>query len=206
MIRKNRKTIAGYILLSVICYLITACNSQKKELQEKVEKLQQTAINIPYDRMACWTSDSIKAISPWNKAKLKLIHYVDADMCSTCYLQKTAKDAFFVRMESLSNNDFYNVFIITPNSKARKSLEIDFQDKAIPQTIFLDTANVFMDVNPNIPSESIYHTFLLDENNKVILVGNPVLNKDVGKMMLSVVEKKLGKKLNVIISDKQDNE
>ncbi|MDO4959820.1 MAG: hypothetical protein Q4E68_11295 [Prevotellaceae bacterium] len=84
MIKLTKLRFVCYVLLSATgCYLIVSCNSQKKELQEKVEKLQQTAINIPYDRMACWTSDSFKAISPWNKAKLKLIHYVDADMCST---------------------------------------------------------------------------------------------------------------------------
>lgn len=201
MIRKNKNRIAVYILLSAICSLICACNSQKKELQEKVEKLQSAAIDIPYEKMVCWTSDSIMEISPWNKAKLKLIHYVDADMCSTCYLEKNVKNSFVLRMESLSNNDFYNIFIVSPNNKARKNLEIDFQDKLIPQTIFVDTSNVFIEANPNIPSESIYHTFLLDKNNKVILVGNPILNKDVGEMMLSIVEKKLGKKLNVNISD-----
>ena len=204
MIRINR--IAGYFLLPAICSLICACNSQKKELQEKVEKLQSMEINIPYEQMVCWTSDSIMEKSPWNKAKLKLIHYVDSNMCSTCYLANNVKNSFVLRMESLSNNDFYNIFIVSPNNKRRKTLEMDFQDKLIPQTIFVDTSNVFIAANPNIPSESIYHTFLLDENNKVILVGNPVLNKEVGEMMLSIVEKKLGKKLNVKISDKQDNE
>ena len=75
---RNKIRITGYILLSTICSLICACNSQKQELQEKVEKLRSKAINIPYDRMGCWTNDSIRVISPWNKAKLKLVHYIDS--------------------------------------------------------------------------------------------------------------------------------
>ncbi len=197
MIHKNRNRIAIYILLSVIssCILL-ACNSQERELQEKIEKLQSAAINIPYERMTCWASDSIFEVSPWNKANLKLVHYIDSATCSTCYLQKAARNELICRMEELSNNEFYNIFIINPDNKAKKRLEAEFRDKAIPQTIFVDSANVFTEVNPNIPSESMYHTFLLDENNKVILVGNPIANEKIGDMLQSVVKKKLGKKFN----------
>ena len=193
---KQVRIVESLLLYAIICSLLCACNSQKKELQEKVEKMQSTAINIPYDRMTRWASDSIKAISPWNKAKLKLVHYVDSAACSTCYLHKVASYELLFRMEKLSNNEFYNIFIVNPDKKARKIIEFDFIEKKIPQTIFVDSTNVFIEANPNIPSESMYHTFLLDENNKVILVGNPMLNQQVEDMMLSVVEKKLRKKLN----------
>lgn len=196
MRNRSRKRITGYILLSAICSLICACNSQKKELQEKVEKLQSAAIDIPYDRMGCWTSDSIMEISPWKKAKLKYVHYVDSASCSTCYLSKIAANELLFRMEKLSNNEFCNIFIINPDNVAKKRLKAGFHDKTIPQTIFVDSANVFTEVNPNIPLESMYHTFLLDENNKVILVGSLLGNEKIGDMLQDVVEKKLGKKFN----------
>lgn len=36
------------------------------------------------------------------------------------------------------------------------------------------------------------HTFLLDEDNKVILVGNPLHNKKIEEMFYKIVEEKLG--------------
>ena len=187
----------SYILLSAIsCCLIVSCNSQKREMQETLEKMQQKAIEIPYDRMACWTNDSILEVSPWKKTKMKLVHYIDSATCSTCYLQKAASNELLHRMERLSYKEFYNVFIINPDRKARKRLEADFKDKQIPSTIFVDSVNVFMELNPNIPSKSIFHTFLLDENNHVILIGNPMVNKQIEDMMLSIVEDKLGKKFS----------
>lgn len=165
-------------------------------MQETVEKMQQKAIEIPYDRMACWTNDSILEISPWKKAKMKLVHYIDSATCSTCYLQKAATNEFLHSMERLSKKEFYNVFIINPDKKTRTRIEDDFKEKQIPSTVFLDSANIFMELNPNIPSESMFHTFLLDENNKVILVGNPMVNQQVEDMMLAVMEKKLGKKFD----------
>lgn len=196
MIHHRIKT-AGYILLIAMGYYsLSACNSHKAEVQATVEEMQSSAITIPYERMECWASDSILEDRPWNKAKLKLVHYVDSATCSTCYLQKIAIYGLLFSMETQSNNDFYNVFIINPNIIAKKKLISDFSGKLIPQTIFVDSANVFMEVNPNIPSESMFHTFLLDENNKVILVGNPMLNKQIEDMMLSIVDEKLGNNLS----------
>lgn len=187
----------GYILSFTIgCCIITACNSHKEDVQKALEKMQSSTICIPYERMECWTSDSILEDRPWNKAKLKLVHYVDSATCSTCYLQKIAIYGLLFSMEAQSNNDFYNVFIINPNIIAKKKLISDFSGKLIPQTIFVDSSNVFMESNPNLPSESMYHTFMLDENNKVILVGNPMLNKQIEDMMLSIVEEKLGRRFS----------
>ena len=187
----------GYILSFTIgCCIITACNSHKEDVQKALEKMQSSTICIPYERMECWTSDSILEDRPWNKAKLKLEHYVDSATCSTCYLQKIAIYGLLFSMEAQSNNDFYNVFIINPNIIAKKKLISDFSGKLIPQTIFVDSSNVFMESNPNLPSESMYHTFMLDENNKVILVGNPMLNKQIEDMMLSIVEEKLGRRFS----------
>ena len=177
------------------CYIITACNSGKAEVQETVEKMQSSAITVPFERMECWASDSTLKESPWNKAKLKLVHYVDSVTCSSCYLQKVAIDSLLFNMETLSDNEFYNIFIINPDNKTKNKLKSKYLERLIPQTIFVDSTNVFIEANPNIPPESMYHTFLLDESNKVVLVGNPMLNKQIEAMMLSIVEKKLGRKL-----------
>ena len=81
----NRIRIAGIIAFFIIgCCLFYSCDSRKKEVQNKVEEMQSTAIKIPYDQMECWTNDSVSAISPWNTAKLKLVHYVDSATCSSC--------------------------------------------------------------------------------------------------------------------------
>ena len=40
----------------------------------------------------------------------------------------------------------------------------------------------------------MFHTFLLDENNNVLLVGNPLDNEKIEEMFWQIVEKKLGKR------------
>lgn len=185
-----------YILLIAASIILSACNSQKKEIQEKIEQMQSSKIIIPYEKMECWTSDSLKSAASWKHAKLRLVHYVDSASCSSCLLQKVAKIDLLFRMETLSNNEFCNVFIATPKGKAKKKLKYEFEDERIPRTVFVDTADVFIQTNPNIPSETMYHTFLLDENDSIILVGNPLRGQEIEDMIVSVVEKKLGRKFH----------
>lgn len=40
----------------------------------------------------------------------------------------------------------------------------------------------------------MFHTFLLDEDNNVLLVGNPLENKKIEEMFWQIVEEKLGKR------------
>jgi hypothetical protein len=42
--------------------------------------------------------------------------------------------------------------------------------------LFLDERQAFPAANPHIPADNRFHTFLLDKNGKVVLVGDPVNN------------------------------
>lgn len=42
---------------------------------------------------------------------------------------------------------------------------------------------VFPQYNPHIPTNKVLHTFLLDENNKVILAGNPLFNPRIEALL-----------------------
>ena len=59
--------------------------------------------------------------------------------------------------------------------------------------IILDTLGQFAKLNPHLPKNKALHTFLLDENNNVILVGNPLHNKKIKEMFYRIVEDRLGK-------------
>lgn len=194
MLRKHR--IVCYILLVAVSAIFSACDSRKKEVQERVEKMQSSKVTIPYEKMECWTSDSLRSVDSWKHAKLRLVHYADSASCSSCLLQKLVKVEILFRMERLSDYEFCNVFIATPKGKAKKKLKKEYEEGQIPRTVFVDTANVFIQTNPNIPSETMYHTFLLDENDSIIFVGNPLAGQKIEDMIVATVERKLGKKFH----------
>jgi hypothetical protein len=163
-------------------------------MSEAISQLLLEPMEIPYGQMECLTSDSLLAICPWKNAKLKLVHYVDSAQCSTCYLQHIKMYDILFRLETDYDNAFVNVFVIDPGKKDKERLYSEFSNGLLPKTLFIDTTHVFEESNPKIPRYSILHTFLLDENNKVILVGSPLATPEMMEKLLSVVDDRLGKK------------
>ena len=54
----------------------------------------------------------------------------------------------------------------------------------------MDSANVFARQNQHIPNDVLYHTFLLDQNLNVILVGDPVRNKKINDFFWTILSDK----------------
>ena len=44
--------------------------------------------------------------------------------------------------------------------------------------------------NPHIPQENIYHTFVIDKNGKVLLVGNPFQNDKMTALLNKILVSK----------------
>lgn len=51
------------------------------------------------------------------------------------------------------------------------------------KTIFIDKTGVFRKRNPVFPESNIMHVLLLDKNNHVVLVGNPLNNEKIEELL-----------------------
>lgn len=190
------KTI-NIVIISIVGYIFfTACNNSKDKMQKKIQQMQSMSISIPYSKMECWFNDSLSSINRYEHTRLKLVHYVDSAQCTTCYLQNVMQDGRLINIEKQTKNNFVNIFIIEPSPRRKQYLSSDYKNNLLPQVIFVDTAHIFMEKN-KLPSETMYHTFLLDENNKIILVGNPLTNKKIEGMILALIQKELGEKVHI---------
>ena len=178
----------GIISLIFSSLIFVSCDSSKGKLQEKIQQMQSSKVLIPYEQMSCWATDSLESADSGKKAKLKLIHDVDSAQCSTCYLLKITMFKELFDLEKTTNNRFTNIFIIAPGIKDKKRLLSEYMKDLLPHTIFVDTAHVFVKSNPHIPEENMFHTFLLDDSDNVVLVGNPITNSDIKKIFYNQIK------------------
>lgn len=173
-----------YIFLPFICYF--SCNNG---LKKDVRTLQSCPINLPLDSLE-YISNGYTMIN--SNDHLKFIVYSDTTICSSCEIKQMYKWNNFLKEVETFNRKIKVYFIFSPQ---RKNIDIFYflittNPPASP--IFVDTTNVFLRSNPHIPKNPALHTFLLDENNKVILVGNPLENKHIEEMFWRIVKEKLG--------------
>ena len=132
-------------------------------------------------------------ISEYVENGLKLVIYTDSVECSSCVISKMYLWNSIIENTELYKDKLKFYYILSPQrqhiEKVRSALNvIDFE-----YPVIIDTLGKFAKLNPHLPENKALHTFLLDENNNVILVGNPLRNKKIEEMFYQIVEEKLGK-------------
>ena len=157
--------------------------------------MQSRPVSIPLNQMSCWINDSIQANRPWEKADLKLVVYTDSFDCSQCTLKKMYLWKDFVELEKKYDDRFFIFFIIQSGSNSTPALSSNFHFTGLNHPIYIDSTDVFMRDNPHIPKEEMFHVFLLDEKDSVVLVGNPLFNTKIEDLLIKQIDDRLKKML-----------
>lgn len=122
-----------------------------------------------------------------------IVYYLNHEGCTPCKLQPNRWNHFINMLDSLANVRVF--FILESDSSV-------FNEFDLP--IYYDSKNVFFYKN-NLPSDPRFHCFLLDENNKVILIGNPVQNPKIKELYLRTICERLGIEYNQNSDAKMDS-
>lgn len=118
----------------------------------------------------------------------KLVMYYDSSECSS-YRLKTLYEWQDV-MDSASSSghsiDFYFVFNVPGRRLEEIKGTLATYARGLP--VYIDTTGVFERTNPCLPHLSQMRPFLLNRKDTVVLVGNPVHNSSIEKMMWNLLK------------------
>lgn len=186
----------GYFLyivggIYIICSLFS-CNMEKANLRRDLLSLQSKAIELPINRMHAITYDSNFVVSNFTSSNLKVVVYHDSTACATCAVDKIFIWERYIQATSKFQGKikFYFIFFTKCKEDMKELRRIVFADK-FNYPIFLDTIGIFERENPHLPLRASMHTFILDKDNKVILVGDPLNNHKLDSLYRFVFDKYL---------------
>lgn len=191
----NRSILGGIILLFFI-----ACSDSGKQLTKEIKKLQSNAIQLPSKCLVMQLGKELQEFKV-NENALKLVVYADSVECTACAINHIDVWGRFIDYAEQFNGHLKFCFIFFPMKKELHGIKLMIANTKFNYPIILDTLGEFEKLNRHLPINKSLHTFLLDENNNVILVGNPTRNKSIEKMFYSIVEEKLGKPQALPIRD-----
>lgn len=178
-------------LFMVLVVLTVGCRfntSNAKKVDRMLKTLKSTPIQFEENSFViCRNGVNDKTVS-LDEAQFKMICFVDSQECSPCIL----KDAYLW-------NGYVNVFksgevafLYVVSSKTVDAVRSQIRESGFSQNFYIDTLGKFKHENRQIPESSVYHTFLVDKDNNVLLVGNPAKNKHIEKLFFEIVNKELG--------------
>ena len=160
---------------SILCHI--GCNNSNPSLKI-ITQWQNKEIQIP--EILSWKTfgkDTIKPndilISPF-----KILIYIDSIGCSPCKLQLSE---WKILMNECKQNSIGISFLFVIHSSDYHQLETEFYFEEFSYPVIYDYNNEFNSLN-RFPEDFLFHTFLLDDKNKVLLVGSPINNVEMWKL------------------------
>ena len=167
-----------YILLFASCQ-----NSDKSRIAHMIDEWDGKEIIYP-DDLVFTTMGQDTAKSFLKDSRYTIVTYADSIGCMGCKLKLPAWKDFISYLDSVSDHAVKVIFILHPRDEKEMAHLIKYNNFLYP--VCLDTNDSFNKIN-KIPSNLAFQTFLLDNKNKVIAIGNPIHNPNVRTLYLNLI-------------------
>lgn len=175
-----------YILL-----FFNSCSMRERQFSNEIALLQSKAIRLP-SNVLIMRQDTILPKNDINENGYKLVVYVDSVDCTPCAINHIGLWGTFINYTKQTSDQLRFHFIFSPKKRELQNTKLILTNTKFDHPIMLDTLREFEKLNPHLPKNRALHTFLLDENNNVILVGSPLQNRKVKEMFYKIVDEKVG--------------
>lgn len=168
----------GLIKISFICLLFFAMSCQKND-RAKVEFLvkewNNKEIRFPENPVFMrYVTDTVPYKIP--KTDYKVVVFVDSVGCISCKLQLPKWKEFMHEVDSLSDGNVPFVFFF--QTKDVRELRYILRRDNFSHPVCIDTEDSFYRLN-RFPGEMMFQAFLVDSENRVKVIGNPIHNLPV---------------------------
>lgn len=168
---------------------ICACSHQ--QVKEEIASFSKEAICLPAElevvQGGVIPSDSLNRILVY---PIKLIFYFSPERCTSCTVDRLGD---YESIFNLTVEDAFSPIIIfsSKNALEYKVLITELQIRSLPYPVYIDKQNIFQQLNSQLPKDTRYHSFLLDKNNRVVLVGNPLASDAMWSLFRSTLDNML---------------
>lgn len=173
-----------YLYLILVLALFSSCKeSEKDKIARLVEEWEGKEILFPTHSFFTIQGKDTVDFS-FADTDYKVVTYIDSVGCTSCKLQLPRWKQFMQEVDSTVNSNIPFVFYFHP--KDMKELRYITRRDAFVYPVCFDEMDDFNQLN-QFPGEMTFQTFLLDKDNKVVAMGNPVHNPKVKELYLKVL-------------------
>ena len=172
-----------YCLLFVIIIFSTCKEYSQDHITQLVEEWQGKEVRFPENPVFTrQLVDTVNFRIP--EAEYKVLVYVDSIGCTSCKLQLPKWKEFIAYVDSVSGGQVPFLFFF--QSKDNKELRYILKRDNFRLPVCVDSQSEFGKLN-RFPSEQMFQTFLLNKDNRVKVIGNPIHNLSVKELYLKEI-------------------
>ena len=186
------------IVFVILTFLLFSCQENDKErIARLLNEWNRKEIKFP-DHSVFTIQGKDTVSMDYRNTDFKIITYVDSIGCTSCKLQLHRWKELIAEMDSISSGTVPFLFYFHP--KDMKELRYLTRRDNFTYPVCFDEDDEFKSLN-RFPSEMTFQTFLLDKENKVIGMGNPVHNPKVKELYLMKITGENLSKADVTVTE-----
>lgn len=167
-------------------FLFSCKHVNTKEFVNVVAAWEGKTIVYPNNMVfTLWGQDTLDYSMP--HIDYTIVSYVDSVGCMSCKLQLLKWKSFISEMTSTCQNRVPVILFFHPKNIEEIICRLKLDKYNYP--ICIDEKDSLNKLN-HFPSDMSFQTFLLDKDNKVLAIGNPVHNPKVKELYLKIIQGK----------------
>lgn len=170
--------------ISIFILLVSqSCNNN--DIKDEIETFMSSPVDLALDSM----QNVAKSVSTDSVVcDYTLVDYVDSTNCTECAITHFTDWKYLEEeiIEKGINMSF--VFILEPPREYIEATKrLAKQKHGNKKNVYIDASRVLRKNNPHLPKSQTLHIFLLDKEGNVLLVGNPLRNESIEKLMYKII-------------------
>lgn len=176
----NSLLVVTFVTLVFVC----SCQSKQTNNNQLKDFVGSQFVLLTDSMINFKTEASIKKTN-----KYTYVVFVDSIDCSECAINSMTLWADDLdMMDALESGVLDYAFIFSPRNCAKKRIVNKIKEDCVfPEYTYVDTAEVTLRHNPNIPRNRAMHTFLVDNYRNVVIVGSPIYNNQVKQLFKKIM-------------------
>lgn len=173
-----------HLNLIILLLLLFSCQDKKKdEIKHLVTEWQGKEIRFPQEMVFTrFTTDTVDFTLP--ESSNKVLVFVDSIGCTSCKLQLHRWKELIQYTDSITQGAVPFLFFFQSDDK--KEIRYLLKKNHFDMPICLDQSDRLNGLN-HFPADGKFQTFLLDKDNKVVVIGNPILNPNIRELYLKEI-------------------
>lgn len=190
------------VCLCVMPMFASCAESDKERLSRLVSEWEGKEILFPaHSTFTIQGKDTVDFV--FKDVDYKIVTYVDSAGCTSCKLQLHRWKQLIAEVDSLADGGVPFLFYFHP--KDRKELRYLTIREGFIYPVCFDEKDDFNRLN-RFPNEMMFQTFLLDKENKVVALGNPVLSPKMKELYLKLITGNQESKQTEIVTEVSVNQ
>lgn len=172
--------------LFFVAILLFSCKEAEKDrIIRLVNEWEGKTIYYP-DKMTLISYETDSVITTGNRVKshYTILNYVDSMGCISCNLQLPKWKELIGKIDSISSGKVTCLFVFHPKDKTY--LIKLLQQVHFNYFVYIDETDTLNRINKFLKDEN-FQTFLLDKDNRIVAIGNPVHNPRVKDLYLKII-------------------